>query len=145
MSNLLITCGSDAKRFVFGGKAIFTIVSKATGVRFTFELRKAKNSSAYWVFLFQGRDNTTDYRYIGAFVNERYRPKNVNSDAKSHRAIGWFLDKVISGRLPDSLELWHFGKCGVCARRLTVPESIKSGIGPECAKKHINVSRELFS
>lgn len=142
MTNL-ITCAVDAKKFVFGGKAIFTIVSKATGARFTFELRKAKSSSAYWVYLFQGRDNTSDYRYIGAFVNERYRPKDVGSNAKSHQAIAWFLNKVVNGRLPDNLELWHFGKCGICARRLTVPESIKSGIGPECAKRRVNMHREF--
>jgi hypothetical protein len=29
----------------------------------------------------------------------------------------------------------HEGRCGRCGRTLTVPESIESGIGPECAKK----------
>ena len=32
------------------------------------------------------------------------------------------------------LEVWHEGRCGRCNRALTVPESIASGIGPECAK-----------
>jgi len=140
-----ITCPEDAKRFVFGGKAVFTIVSKKTRKRFTFQLHKAKESNAYWVYLFQGRDNTTDYRYIGAFVNlSTYKQKDIESCAKSHQAIAWFLEKLIKGELPRSLELWHSGKCGICNRRLTVPESIKSGIGPECAKKHINLNRELF-
>lgn len=26
------------------------------------------------------------------------------------------------------------GKCGRCARRLTTPESVQLGFGPECAK-----------
>lgn len=32
------------------------------------------------------------------------------------------------------IEVWHEGRCGRCARRLTVPESILIGIGPECAE-----------
>ena len=31
-------------------------------------------------------------------------------------------------------EMLHEGRCGRCARRLTVPASVASGIGPECAK-----------
>jgi hypothetical protein len=29
--------------------------------------------------------------------------------------------------------VWHEGRCGRCGRKLTVPESIESGFGPECA------------
>jgi hypothetical protein len=29
--------------------------------------------------------------------------------------------------------LQHAGKCGRCGRKLTVPQSIETGIGPECA------------
>jgi len=31
--------------------------------------------------------------------------------------------------------LHHEGKCGRCGRKLTVPLSIETGIGPECASK----------
>ena len=27
---------------------------------------------------------------------------------------------------------WHEGRCGRCGRKLTVPESIEAGYGPEC-------------
>jgi hypothetical protein len=33
------------------------------------------------------------------------------------------------------VEFWHEGKCCRCGRKLTVPASIASGIGPECATK----------
>lgn len=32
-------------------------------------------------------------------------------------------------------KLLHCGRCGRCGRTLTVPESIESGYGPECASK----------
>ena len=31
-------------------------------------------------------------------------------------------------------EVWHEGKCGRCGAKLTVPESVASGFGPECVK-----------
>lgn len=36
--------------------------------------------------------------------------------------------------LPEQIEVWHEGRCGRCGRRLTVPESIANGLGPECIK-----------
>ena len=38
-------------------------------------------------------------------------------------------------RIPEHLEIFHEGRCCACGRKLTTPESILSGIGPECAKK----------
>src|SRR5262249_13335004 len=34
--------------------------------------------------------------------------------------------------LSGGAKLLHEGRCGRCGRRLTVPESIESGYGPEC-------------
>jgi hypothetical protein len=34
-------------------------------------------------------------------------------------------------KMPN-LEIWHEGRCGRCGRKLTVPESIHNGYGPEC-------------
>jgi len=35
--------------------------------------------------------------------------------------------------LPAQVQFWHEGRCGRCNRRLTVPESITLGFGPDCA------------
>jgi hypothetical protein len=40
-----------------------------------------------------------------------------------------------AGRIPETVEIWHEGRCCRCGRRLTVPESIYAGIGPDCAGK----------
>jgi hypothetical protein len=35
----------------------------------------------------------------------------------------------------NGCEVYHEGRCGRCNRKLTVPESIETGLGPECASK----------
>jgi hypothetical protein len=37
--------------------------------------------------------------------------------------------------LPGGYKIHHEGRCGKCGRLLTVPESVETGIGPECAKR----------
>jgi hypothetical protein len=34
--------------------------------------------------------------------------------------------------LPSHIKVCHCGHCGRCGKLLTVPESIKSGLGPIC-------------
>lgn len=38
-------------------------------------------------------------------------------------------------RLPSCVEVMHTGKCSRCGRKLTNPESINIGLGPDCVKK----------
>ena len=42
-------------------------------------------------------------------------------------------DQPLSLAVAEGATLYHEGRCGRCGRRLTVPESIESGYGPECA------------
>lgn len=84
----------------------------------------------------------------------------IGQDAPSVVAINWLVDRLSAIRqleaekvgadlfrqdvigdevLPHvqalgKVEVWHEGRCGRCARRLTVPASILIGIGPECAE-----------
>jgi hypothetical protein len=85
----------------------------------------------------------------------------VGADAPSARGIAWFikhLSRLIELRVElDSADMfrkaeveasiakveavlgklhyYHEGRCGRCARRLTVPESIVNGLGPVCLEK----------
>ena len=49
------------------------------------------------------------------------------------RGFAWFWRTLNGGTFPATFEFWHEGRCAACARRLTVPESIERGLGPECA------------
>jgi hypothetical protein len=93
----------------------------------------------YFVALMNGSDNENDYQYMGTIRNMNYalgRKSRISDGAVSHRAFDWFWKHMQAQSMPTALlECWHEGRCGKCGRKLTVPESIARGIGPECAKK----------
>lgn len=96
---------------------------------------------AYFVNLLRGPDNTADFAYMGVVRKDPPRffwtqaSGKVSRNAPAHKALVWMLDAMRCRRdvLGSSLEVWHEGRCGRCGRKLTVPESIAAGLGPECA------------
>ena len=56
-----------------------------------------------------------------------------NDESAPVKVARWALNLAMTGgELPAGYAIHHEGKCGCCGRTLTVPESIKRGIGPEC-------------
>ena len=131
---------ADAKSFITGGNATFTIRSAKTGKHFTYKVSPKKDdpASPFFVSVKNG-PNYEDQIYIG------YLPRNhPNSllagvkgrkDAPSFKALQWVMGWLNKGHLPSDLTIQHEGSCCRCGRPLTHPDSITSGIGPECAKK----------
>ena len=130
--------------FVLAGKAIFTVQNENTGNRFTYKVKQAEADKKVWfVSVLNGPDNGSNYAYIGTiFGNDFHVPtldfrltkkSTVKADAQSFRVFAWMLKN--KSVLPEFVKLHHEGFCGRCGRRLTVPESIKNGLGPECAKR----------
>jgi hypothetical protein len=123
--------------FIKAGKAIFTIMNTKTGNRFTYKVKKVKNKKLWFVSVLNGPDNYSNYSYIGAIFGDDFRhtkSSKVNKDAVSFQAFAWTLKQLQQGTLPEVVTIHHEGRCGRCGRRLTVPESIESGYGPECIK-----------
>jgi hypothetical protein len=59
-----------------------------------------------------------------------------NDESVPVKVLRWALHLAATGgSLPEGYAVHHEGKCGCCGRTLTVPESIKRGIGPECWAK----------
>lgn len=138
-----ITDPKDAMRFIYAGNALFTIVSRKTGTRFTFKVSAARGerdkSKMRFVKVLNGPDNTSSYLYLGyvktsqlgvMIAGNKGRP-----DADSYKAFTWIIKQLAAGKMPETVEFLHAGKCGCCGRTLTVPKSIKSGLGPICAGK----------
>lgn len=124
--------------FALAGKARLTLVSKKTNTRFTYKVKKAKQDPPRWfVSYLRGSSNENDYTYIGHFADTMNfaigRNVQVSNSAAVMVAFRWFLHNLRSDHVPDTLEVWHEGRCGRCGRLLTVPSSIERGIGPECA------------
>lgn len=133
----------DLMKVIFAGKAIITIQSHATKAHYTYKIKKAKgdfkDNRVFFVSLLHGPDNTSDYAYLG-LINRDTRffrltgKSRYTEDSTAVKAFKYMFDKLINN-LPMSIDIFHEGCCARCGRRLTTPESIKRGIGPECANK----------
>jgi len=124
----------EALEFIFAGKSLVTFLNTKTDNRFTFKVNKAKYSNIYFVNVLTSPDI---YTYLGTISNGLYKHGNkskISKEAQSTKVFEYVLNKLKLLNLPDFIEVWHEGKCGKCGRTLTVPNSIKTGIGPECSK-----------
>jgi uncharacterized protein DUF6011 len=135
-----LTDPAAIRTFALAGKAVLTFKSTATGTRFTFKIRRANGDDPkrpWFVKVLTGPSNHDDYAFIGTiFEDGRFRhgqKSKIARTAPSVCAFTWAWEKVRGGSLPATLEVWHEGRCGRCGRLLTVPESVASGLGPECA------------
>ena len=137
-----LTTATIVEEFVFAGKSTFTLRNANSGNRFTYKLRKPKKNpqpGMFWVDVFTGRDNESDYSFAGTiFGKYSYRHSQKSSLASNNQALivlDAFLKFIERKQMPRGIEVWHEGCCGRCGRKLIVPASILSGIGPECEKK----------
>ena len=127
---------ADAIAYMMGGHATFTLTSAKTGIHFTYKIHAAQDGNISFASVLNGPDNWENYRYIG-LVDATYvlrAGKKGLPDAPSFKALAWTLFRLQRGNIPEDLTIQHEGRCCACARRLTHPDSIARGIGPECAK-----------
>lgn len=128
--------------FLLAGRAVCTLTT-AQG-RWTYRITRKDDGvrpPVYFVSVLTGPNNERDYTYLGVFdpdsgsvrvtAKSAYTPESpvVSCLNLAGQSI-WSR-----GRLPLGFELHHEGRCGRCGRTLTVPESIATGLGPECATK----------
>lgn len=142
--------GLDLSNFIFAGNATFTVVNKSTRNRFTFRIRRAgwgtstydEKSGIFYISVLTGSDNNSSYTYIGTFFGGtsqvyRHSPKSkITPKAVSNQVLTWFFSSYFKS--PSSfptVKVFHSGKCGKCGKKLTTPESVKSGLGPYCANR----------
>jgi len=132
--------GENISKFVLAGNAKVTIENPATGVRFTYKIRRRDNADGsktpWFVSVLRGSDNTSDYSYIGFIKAGQFvwggKKARAGKDAPSVRAFDWFFRHLDD---PRPANVYHSGCCGRCGRELTVPESIETGLGPVCVNK----------
>ncbi len=133
------------KNFFFGGNATFTVESLKSGEHKTFKIRKGKVSpmypvASYFVSLLSGPDNENSFSYIG-IVNPETGNLRLTKNSKRNEGspdvvvFNWVMKHLFTDGIYPNAKVHHEGKCGCCGRKLTVPESIERGIGPECWSK----------
>ena len=142
-----------ARQFITAGNATVTLRSKKTGNHFTFRVRAPKDEDEHgnkkpdngfrFVSLMTGSDNENSFSYFGYLKPTQAGTLFCHGGGKAKVAVGapgaaafsWVWQQLAQGKMPEALEVWHEGKCGRCARKLTHPASLLSGFGPECAHR----------
>ena len=152
-----------ALNFILAGNATFTVRSLKTGTRYTYKVRRAESVDTnqrnlplpelarrnaaeaaarptWFVTLLSGPDNENDFVYLGIITDNVFRltrKSRMTSESVPVRAFGWVYAALVRREMPALTEIWHEGRCGRCGRKLTVPESIVAGLGPECAGRDL--------
>ena len=128
-------------KIVLAGKAALTIKNPVTGQHVKLKMRQrrdrstGKPSPCYFLYVALLADGDLGYNYAGAYFSDSGRFK-LGSNVKVGSRLdinSRFLIRCISK--PENLkdtEIEHAGKCCKCGRPLTHPESIRTGLGPEC-------------
>ena len=127
---------------IFNGR--YTLES-ASGQHRTFEIHTQKADAEFApekriLSILVGPENTADYKGF-AFVDEA-GIHVWNSRAKQSEMYEIYaeqlwslaLDGAFSPHAECGYRLFMEGRCVVCNRPLTTPESIRNGIGPVCAE-----------
>ena len=133
-----------SENFLRSGKAIFT-VSNGKGEHYTYRVKRKEDREdatkfVYFVQLLTGPNNMKDYTYVGLLASDRLefiitKGSQTTRQSLSVKVFCWML-RILGGytTLPEGYKIQNEGRCGRCAKRLTDPLSIETGIGPECRK-----------
>jgi len=128
------------KDFFLGGNATFT-VENGKGSHYTFKVRQPKPEMPHFVSLMTGPDNENSFTYMGILIPQNGVVKltaksKCQNDSQPVKVAQWAFGIVWNGKdMPEGYKIRHEGKCGCCGRKLTTPESLDRGIGPECIKR----------
>lgn len=137
--------------FITAGAAIFTVENLNSGNRYTYKVSapskttprggkvKDRDANVRFVSVLSGQCNENDYQFVGTIFLDSmmyHHSKKHHLPRKASIVFrSLFNDYLSTGKLPKGIAIHHEGACGRCGRRLTVPESIKTGFGPECINK----------
>lgn len=69
--------------------------------------------------------------YLGKVLGGRFEPSRACDEATRDKVLAAMADPLASAVAYGK----KFGRCAVCARELSDPESIERGIGPVCAER----------
>ena len=130
-------------KFCTAGNSVFTLVSLKTQTRYTYKVLASDDRTAFYVKCLAGPNNNEDYYDLARIrlrdgVPDIYfisgKGRMFVATSKAYLAIEHvFMNCLVKIKMLD-VEIWHEGRCCRCGRRLTVPESIEQGYGPECVQ-----------
>lgn len=117
-----------------------TIHNPETDGHRTFKIQTQSKDSAFFpgqriVSLLTGpdRDSFHNWKSIGRVVGNQI---SLWKKLRGEKLFETYAKMVSSPEKYPSLDYMLEGRCRICNRELTNPESIESGIGPVCRKNH---------
>ncbi len=145
MSEKGLVNNEDALPFILAGKCELTLRSLGTGANISYKLvkKEAQNFDTEYIYFVNviKQDNST---YAGLmfydeksdrFIFNQGKKGQLNINNIEIKALLYVINKLYAGFYNINVQIYHCGKCGRCGRKLTVPESILTGLGPECARQ----------
>lgn len=96
---------------------------------FTLSPAKATSQNAGAIYVKQGREY--DGTYLGKVLRGAFQPSRDCDDETKAKVLAAMADPLASAVAYGK----KFGRCAVCMRELSDPESIERGIGPICASR----------
>jgi len=119
------------KQFVRGGNAVFTLKSLKTNKHFTFKARQRDTAKPVFVSVL----TDSGFEFLGVIDGDHYRTgmRSKFRETLQAQTFEWFWRHADA--LPSTCEFHHEGRCCTCGRRLTTPESLALGQGPDCASR----------
>ena len=142
-TELQMTNTASILNFILAGKSIWTLQSKATGKHYTYRCRlfdetrdKPISQKIWWIDILESGGK---FEYLARLKNGEVHVKRGTAVTKPVESVDWFLRRVwhLHDDVLQQVNFFHANLCGRCGRTLTTPESVKLGIGPECAKKGV--------
>lgn len=140
------------KDFFFAGKAEFTAHNERSGNRVTYYINKSSNrgykEDVHFVSCRVLGDEYNGKVFIGTIYKKslfiHHKRSTLRSNDVAVKAVQWFIDNfhTLENGNMSFFKLYHVGNCCKCGRKLTHPDSIVEGIGPECGK---NISKRRSS
>lgn len=135
----------DMLNYLLAGNSLFTIMNAESGNHATFRITNLKRidphatRDLWFVKVLSGGADEKRYMFLGSIRKDggsfiyRHSPKSkAHPENIGVKVIVWFLRKIQNGTLPEFFHMFHEGRCGICGKTLTDPESIKRGYGPDC-------------
>lgn len=137
-----------SKDYVLAGRAKFTIEfpeeyakKHGLGGHITYRVNASKDGNVFFLAVRNGEHGT--FNYLGLLdpdtgIIKTTRKSTLDGEAIAFKLVQHTLRRIFTGESHKiraaGFEVHHSGICGRCGHVLTTPESLESGIGPECSK-----------
>jgi hypothetical protein len=147
----------EIRRYIMAGNATFTLVSHKSHQSTHIQSQvRYQGPGQELVYGESGQVESTLSRYSAARAMSLSRTISISAYSSSSvmgttissprlrvrtpiphpSRVPWFWNLLEQGaHVSNQIDFWHEGRCCVCGRKLTVPESVADGIGPECKGK----------